>query len=284
MDESLDPPAERLAALGHPARLAVFRLLARRAPQGVPASEIAAALGVGASTLSAHLGQLVGAGLICRRRHGRSIHYMLDLGGAGDLVAYLLADCCRGRPDIAHGALPPEITPPMPATAFNVLFVCTRNSARSLFAEAILRRDGEGRFNAYSAGTHAYSEPNPRALAVLEANGYPTAGLYAKHVSTFEGADAPRFDFVFTVCDRSANEDCPPWPGQPISAHWGVPDPVAVEGTEAEKALAFNQAFRMLRQRIRAFIALPMASLGRISLQRHVDDIGLDRPLPPPLA
>jgi protein-tyrosine-phosphatase/DNA-binding transcriptional ArsR family regulator len=270
-DILLDPAAERLAALGHPARLAAFRLLARRAPQGVPASEIAEALAVGASTLSAHLDQLVRAGLIRRTRHGRFIHYALDVGGAGDLVAYLLGDCCRGRPDIADAALPEEASDPMPETVFNVLFVCTGNSARSIFAEAIMRRDGEGRFNAFSAGTRAYSELNPRALAVLEANGYPTDG-------------APRFDFVFTVCDLSANEECPPWPGQPISAHWGVPDPVAVQGTEAEQAHAFNEAFRMLRQRIHAFIALPMASLGRISLQRMVDDIGQDKPLPTPYA
>lgn len=279
MNETLDPAADRMAALGHPARLAAFRLLARRAPQGVPAAEIGEALGVGASTLSAHLNLLVQSGLIARQRHGRSIHYSLDLGGTGDLVAYLLGDCCRGRPDIAGAAFPEEDPAPMPDTAFNVLFVCTGNSARSIFAEAILRRHGEGRFNAFSAGTHAYSEINPRTLAILDANGFPTDGLYAKHVSLFQQPNAPRFDFVFTVCDRSANEDCPPWPGQPISAHWGVPDPVAVEGTEAEKALAFNEAFRMLRQRIRTFIALPMASLGRISLQRHVDEIGLDRPV-----
>jgi len=282
--ETIDPAAERLAALGHPARLGAFRLLARRAPQGVPASEIAGALGVGASTLSAHLDQLVRAGLIGRVRHGRSIHYALDLAGTGDLVAYLLGDCCRGRPDIAERALPEETLQPMPETGFNVLFICTGNSARSIFAEAILRRDGRGRFNAHSAGTHAFSEPNPRALAVLEANGYPTDGLRSKNVSVYEAADAPRFDFVFTVCDRSANEECPPWPGQPISAHWGVPDPVAVQGTEAERAQAFNEVFRMLRQRIHAFIALPMASLGRISLQGLVDDIGQDKPLPAPYA
>ncbi|MCA8928427.1 MAG: metalloregulator ArsR/SmtB family transcription factor [Alphaproteobacteria bacterium] len=291
--DTLDPAAERLAALGHPARLAAFRLLARRAPQGVPASEIAAALDIGASTLSAHLDLLVRAGLIGRTRHGRFIHYTLDPAGTGDLLAYLLDDCCRGRPDIAGLAQATNTAPPseaaMPATGFphpgfTVLFVCTGNSARSLFAEAILRQDGGGRFRAYSAGTRAFSEPHPRALAVLKANGYATDGLTSKNVSVFQGADAPRFDFVFTVCDRSANEDCPPWPGQPISAHWGVPDPVAVQGKEAEQAQAFNEAFGMLRQRIHTFIALPMASVGRLSLQRFVDDIGRDRPLPTPYA
>lgn len=279
-----EPAAERLAALGHPARLAAFRLLARRAPQGVPASEIAAALRVGASTMSAHLDQLVRAGLIGRTRHGRSIHYAFDTAGAGDLVAYLLGDCCRGRPDIAAAALPPEDANPMPATGFNVLFVCTGNSARSIFAEAILRQDGKGRFNAFSAGTKALSAIHPRTLPVLRTHGYATDDLFSKNVAEFEGPEAPRFDFVFTVCDRSANEDCPPWPGQPIAAHWGVPDPATVEGSAAEQDQAFTTAFLTLRQRVRTLVVLPMAPLGRISLQRFVDAIGRDQPLPHPYA
>jgi arsenate reductase len=261
----------------------VFRLLTRRAPQAVPASEIAAATETLPNTLSKHLDLLVQGGLATRERQGRSVLYGLDVAGAGDLVAYLAGDCCRSRPDILPAA-PSEETAAVKDHAFNVLFVCTGNSARSIFAEAIMNRDGNGRFRAYSAGTHAYSELNPRALAVLEANGYPTGGLYSKNVATYQGADAPPFNFVFTVCDRSANEECPPWPGQPISAHWGVADPVKVEGTDAEKAHAFNEAFRMLRQRIHTFVALPMASVGRISLQHFVDDIGRDRPLPAPFA
>lgn len=274
--------AEALAALGHPTRLAVFRLLARRAPQSVPASEVAEATGTLPNTLTKHLDLLVQGGLATRKRQGRSVLYGLNIPGAGDLVAYLVGDCCRSRPDIALASPTEEAA--MKNQAFNVLFVCTGNSARSIFAEAIMNWDGGGRFRAFSAGTNAYSELNPRALDVLRANGYPVEALSSKHVSVFQGPDAPQFDFVFTVCDRSANEDCPPWPGQPISAHWGVADPVKVEGTDAEKAHAFNEAFRMLRQRIHAFIALPMASVGRISLQRFVDDIGRDKPLPAPFA
>jgi protein-tyrosine-phosphatase/DNA-binding transcriptional ArsR family regulator len=274
---TIEPRADSLAALGHPTRLAVFRLLARRAPQAVPAGEIAAATATLANTLSKHLDLLVQGGLATRERLGRSILYGLNIAGAGELVAYLVGDCCRARPDIAF-PFPAGETIPMPDRTFTVLFVCTGNSARSIFAEAIMNRDGNGRFRAYSSGTAAYSELNPRAIDLLQRHGYPTAGMYSKNVSAFQGPDAPKFDFVFTVCDRSANEECPPWPGQPISAHWGVPDPVKVEGTDAEKAHAFNEAFRMLRQRIHSFMALPIGSLDRISLQRQVDAIGLAAP------
>jgi len=268
---------EALTALGHPTRLAVLRLLARRAPGGVPAAELADALAVGPSTLSSHLDILARAGLAARERRGRSILYRLDSGGAGALVEYLAVDCCRGRPEVA---------PPTPRTLateepsdmaqvrpLDVLFVCTGNSARSIFAEALANQLGKGKLRAHSAGTHAAPAINPRALALLRQSGLPTDGLRAKSVAEFQGAGAPAFDFVFTVCDRSANEDCPPWPGQPISAHWGVPDPVKAVGTEAEQALAFAEAYRALRHRIAAFAALPFETLDRLSLQRRVDEI-----------
>lgn len=262
-----------LAALGHPTRLAVFRLLARRAPEAVGATEIAEATGTLPNTLTKHLDLLVQGRLASRARHGRSIRYGLNTAGAAELVAYLVQDCCRSRPDISITAEQGEPRL-MTDKVFNVLFVCTGNSARSIFAEAIMNRDGNGRFRAFSAGTNAYSEMNPRAIDLLHRQGYSTDGMFAKNVSVFQTGDAPTFDFVFTVCDRSANEDCPPWPGQPISAHWGIPDPVKVEGTDAEMAQAFNDAFRMLRQRIHSFTALPIQSLDRMSLQREVDTIG----------
>lgn len=267
------PHSETLAALGHPTRLAVFRLLARRAPEPVGATEIAEATGTLPNTLTKHLDLLVQGGLASRARQGRSIRYGLNTAGAADLITYLVQDCCRSRPDIAIAADRGESWL-MTDKVFNVLFVCTGNSARSIFAEAILNRDGGSRFRSYSAGTNAYSELNPRALELLQRHGYATDGMYAKNVSVFQAPEAPAFDFVFTVCDRSANEECPPWPGQPISAHWGIPDPVKVDGTDAEKAHAFNDAFRMLRQRIHSFAALPISSLDRISLQREVDAIG----------
>jgi arsenate reductase len=157
---------------------------------------------------------------------------------------------------------------------YTVLFICTGNSARSIFAESILRRDAGDRFIAHSAGTKPYSELNPFALEVLRAKGHDVDLLRAKNVAQFSGPDAPHLDFVFTVCDQAANEECPAWEGQPVSAHWGMPDPVKATGTDAQKSLAFQQAYGGLRNRILAFTALPFAQLDRIALQKAVDDIG----------
>lgn len=159
------------------------------------------------------------------------------------------------------------------ADMFHVLFICSGNSARSIFAEALLRDLGAGRFAAHSAGTRPGTRLNPFALEVLERNGHDVAQMRSKHLSEFQAPDAPRMDFVFTVCDTAAAEECPPWPGQPITGHWGLPDPVKAEGTDAEKALVFAQTYGALRRRIEAFVALPMASLDRISLQNRVDAI-----------
>ena len=161
---------------------------------------------------------------------------------------------------------------------YNVLFICTGNSARSIFAEALLRAEAGDRFEAHSAGTRPYSELNPFALDVLRDKGHDLAPLRAKNVAEFQGEGAPRLDFVFTVCDRAANEECPPWPGQPVTGHWGVPDPVRAEGTDAQKALAFQQAYGALKNRIKAFTALPFDQLDRMALQRAVDDIGVQSP------
>lgn len=157
---------------------------------------------------------------------------------------------------------------------FNVLFVCTGNSARSIFAETILRDLANDKFNAYSAGTTHRSELNPFAVEMLQSKGHDISPLRSKNVTEFQGDDAPKMDFVFTVCDRAANEDCPTWPGQPVSGHWGMPDPVKAEGTDAEKRLAFQQAYGALRNRITAFTALPFDLLDRGSLQKRVDEIG----------
>jgi arsenate reductase len=161
-----------------------------------------------------------------------------------------------------------------PAQPYNVLFLCTGNSARSILAEAILNRIGEGKFKAHSAGSDPKGAVNPRALALLERLGYPTAGLRSKSWSEFAQDGAPALDFVFTVCDNAANEVCPVWPGQPMTAHWGVPDPAAAEGSEAEIASAFRDAFHLLERRIELFANLPVKSLDRISLKRHLDEIG----------
>ena len=157
-----------------------------------------------------------------------------------------------------------------------MLFICSGNSARSILAEALLRDLGAGRFAAFSAGTRPNTDLNPFALEILRRNGHDTAALRAKHISEFQGPAAIVMDFVFTVCDTAAAEECPPWPGQPITGHWGLPDPVKATGTDAEKALVFAQTYAALRRRIAAFVELPFDSLGRISLQSRVDAIGAD--------
>lgn len=266
----------RLATLGHPQRLAIFRLLMRRYPERVPAGEIAEALDLKPSTLSAYLAALMQAGLVSQKRESRSLLYTLDLPEVRRTFDYLLLDCCRGRPDLCAPLSPMLSQGPfaMPDRKYNVLFICTGNSARSIFAESILRKEAGDRFEAYSAGTRPHSELNPFALDVLKQKGHDISVLRSKNVAEFQGADAPKFDFVFTVCNQAANEECPAWHGQPVSAHWGMPDPVKAEGSDAQKSLAFQQAYGALRNRILAFAALRIGELDRISLQKAVDEIG----------
>ncbi|WP_210497285.1 arsenate reductase ArsC [Microvirga antarctica] len=157
---------------------------------------------------------------------------------------------------------------------YNVMFLCTGNTARSILAEAILNTDGAGRFRAYSAGSHPKGTVNPFAIKVLNDAGYPTAGLRSKNWDAFAAADAPVMDFVFTVCDNAAGEACPVWPGHPVTAHWGIEDPAAVEGSDVEKLAAFLTAYRYLKNRIQAFSSLPIASLDKASLHARVRAIG----------
>jgi arsenate reductase len=163
--------------------------------------------------------------------------------------------------------------------AYNVLFLCTGNSARSILAEAILKRVGQGRFNAFSAGSQPKGEVHPYALDLLRSLNHDTSFARSKNWEEFAAAGAPVMNFVFTVCDNAANESCPVWPGQPMTAHWGVPDPAAVEGTEAEKRLAFADAYRMLNNRISIFASLPMNMVDRLALQKRLDEIGRNLPM-----
>lgn len=163
----------------------------------------------------------------------------------------------------------------MTKTKFNVLFLCTGNSARSIIAESVLRKDGGGKFNAFSAGSRPTGKVNPFAIETLAGHHYPVDGLRSKSWDEFAGPGAPALDFVFTVCDNAAGEICPVWPGQPVTAHWGVEDPGAVEGTDAEKRVAFATTLRYMKLRIAAFAALPVESLDRISLTASLREIGL---------
>jgi arsenate reductase len=160
------------------------------------------------------------------------------------------------------------------AQPYNVLFLCTGNSARSIMAEAILNKTGAGKFRAYSAGSHPKHQVHPEAIRLLQSLGYDTSGLRSKSWSEFADPGAPQLDFVFTVCDNAAGEACPVWPGQPMTAHWGVPDPAAAQGMPAEIALAFKEAYRMLERRIGIFASLPLGSLDQMTLQHNLRAIG----------
>ena len=267
---------DRLTILSHPHRLSVFRLLMRRYPDELPAGEIVEALRLKASTASVYLSALTQADLILQRRDGTRLFYAINLDAAGEVVADLFVDCCRGRADLCL----PEFSgylrkiSPMADKKLNVLFVCNRNSARSIIAETILRDRVGDKFTAYSAGTAHRSELNPFAVEILTSKGHDVSLLRSKNIAEFQGADAPCMDFVFTVCNRAANEECPTWPGQPVSAHWGMPDPVKAEGSDAEKRLSFHQTYWALHNRIMAFAPLSFENLDRGSLQKRVDEIG----------
>ena len=157
---------------------------------------------------------------------------------------------------------------------YNVLFLCTGNSARSILAEALINQWGRGKFLGFSAGSHPKGQVHPIALELLRRVNFPTEGLRSKSWDEFAVAGGPPLDFVFTVCDNAAGELCPYWPGQPMTAHWGVPDPAAIEGTDTEKWVAFREAFRLLDNRIKIFTNLPLDSLDRIKLQERLDAIG----------
>ena len=162
----------------------------------------------------------------------------------------------------------------MAASPFNVLFLCTGNSARSIMAEAILNELGAGKFRAYSAGSRPKGQIHPETLRLLQSLGYRISAFRSKSWDEFTAPSAPEFDFVFTVCDNAAAEVCPLWPGQPMTAHWGVPDPALATGTPAEVALAFKDTYRMLHQRIGVFTALPLRSLDQLTLQNKLKEIG----------
>lgn len=264
---------DRLSALAHPKRLDLFRLLMRRYPDSVPAGQIAEALALKPNTTSTYLNALKSAGLIEQTRSGTSLHYAVNLPTVRGLFDGLLGECCQNRPDLCLQTSK-DLVVANPDRVMNALFICTGNSARSIMAEAILNSAGNGLFRAYSAGTAPSDAPNAAVLELLQQKDYDTTQLRSKSVDEFATEDAPKMDFVFTVCDHAANEACPTWPGQPMSAHWGLPDPVKAEGTVAQKQLAFQQAYGLLRNRITAFASLPFETLDRISLQHKVDDIG----------
>ena len=263
-------------ALGQTTRLELLRLLLARGPNGMAAGDIAGALGVTPSTLSFHLRALDQAGLIRPTRQGRSLVYAAQVAALRDLLAFVADACCEGQPercgDIA-ALLPPKAEEaPMPV--FNVLFLCSRNSARSVMAEAILNKLGGGRFRAYSAGSEPSPEgPMPEVVAQLSALGHDVSALSSKSWNLFMEPDAPRMDFVITLCDILAGQACPDFGETMITAAWPLPDPAKFTGNAAERATLLNELYAGLHRRIGIFTSLPIAALDRIALKARLDEL-----------
>jgi arsenate reductase len=260
-----------LAALAQETRLDIFRLLVARGPDGMPAGEIGDRLRLPSPTLSFHLNQLRHTGLVTSRRQSRLIIYGAKFRTMNGLIEYLTENCCASETDNATRGRPKSVTP---GREFNVLFLCTNNSARSIMAECAMNRWGGGKFHAFSAGSKPRGAVHPVTLEVLGELKYETGGLRSKDWNEFAQPDSPPLDFVFTLCDRAAAEVCPTWPGQPIRAHWGIEDPVAVVGTSAATRKAFVKVYTEMERRIRIFTALPIETLERFALERWVTEIG----------
>ncbi len=268
-----------LGALAQASRLAIFRHLAQTGPQ--PAGQIGERFGLPLATLSFHLKTLQQAGLLDCRREGRQLIYQARCDVVTDLMTYLMEHCCtlplfpvNPATVIPLATLKGESAAMPQDKVYHVLFLCTGNSARSILAEAVMNRLGDDRFHAFSAGSFPAGQVHPLTLKLLALQDIPTEGLRSKSWNEFATPDAPPLDFVFTVCDKAAHEVCPVWPGQPMSAHWGVEDPAAAEGDEAQKMLAFRKALRELENRIKIFMNLPIQSLDKIKLQSRLDEIG----------
>jgi len=273
---------EILGALSQVSRLETFRLLVRYLPYGLPAGDIARLVAIPHNTLSTHLSVLEQAGLVLSRREGRSIIYAADQRRGAELISFLAGDCCAGTGQSCDLAALRQSTRPFPARRevsapakpYDVLVLCTGNSARSILAEAILNKEGAGRIRTFSAGSRPERRPSPHALALLQELGYDIVPFRSKSWNEFGTPDAPAMDFIITVCDGAAKEVCPHWPGHPVVAHWGLPDPAAVRGSDAEKRAAFMDAYRKLASRVTAFVNLDIESLDLASLRERLVDIG----------
>jgi arsenate reductase len=270
--------AQMFGALGQESRLGVIRLLLNQSPTGVPAGELADKLSMPGSTTSFHLSALEKAGLVENVRQGRQIIYSVRLSALRDLLTFLTEACCGGQPELCADLV--SLLPSIPekvegvATAFNVLFLCTRNSARSIMAEAILARVGEGRFRAYSAGSEPSDAPMPEVLEKLHAVGHDISGLHSKSWERFTGPDAPRMDFVIALCDTLDGQACPDFGDAPLTAKWGMPDPAKFAGSTVECSTMLNELYVSLHRRIMIFMNLPFQKLERMALKARLDEIG----------
>lgn len=266
------------AALGQETRLDLLRMLLGAGPAGLAAGDIAARLGVPASTLSFHLRALEQAGLIGATRQGRHLIYAPQIAHLRALLAFLADACCGGDParcgDLHRLLEPSGEQARMSPAPFNVLFLCTRNSARSIMAEAILNGIGQGRFRAFSAGSAPLaSGPLPEVLAHLKANGHDVSRLCSKSWDVFTGPAAPRMDFVIALCDTLDLQACPDFAGTQVTAAWPLPDPAKFTGSAAERATLLNELYAALHRRLDLFINLPFAALDRMALKARLDEL-----------
>jgi protein-tyrosine-phosphatase/DNA-binding transcriptional ArsR family regulator len=274
----IESAVEVFAALSQESRLVALRLLIERGPNGLLAGAIADRLGLPASTTSFHLATLERAGLVQSTRQGRQVRYAARFITLRAVLGFLTESCCVGRPDLCGdlARLLPDIQEEttIMAPAFNVLFLCTRNSARSIMAEAILTRAGGERFHAYSAGSDPAVAPMPDVLAKLKALGHDISGLHCKSWDAFTGPEAPRMDFVIALCDTLDNQLCPDFGDKAVTGAWPMPDPAKFTGSAAEQSTLLNELYASLRRRIEIFVSLPFATLDRMALRTRLDEIG----------
>jgi protein-tyrosine-phosphatase len=261
----------RLGALGQTTRLAVVRHLLKAHPDGMNAGDIARLCDVAHNTLSAHLNVLTNAGLLTVERRGREMNYRADLAKYRSLVKFLAKD---GGDELQPEPEDVSVTERFMTPAFNVLFLCTHNSARSIIAEALLEKIGRGRFRAYSAGAEPAHEPLPEVIERLKALGHETSQLRCKSWNEFKGPDAPRMDFIIALCDVPHGQFCPDLAGQYVTAAWPLPDPAAFKGSATERTTLLNELYAMIRRRIEIFTSLPFPSLDRMALKARLDEIG----------
>ena len=266
------------AALGQETRLDLLRVLLAAGPSGLAAGDIAARLGVPPSTLSFHLRALDQAGLIAATRQGRSLIYAAQVDRLRALVAFLADACCDGDParcgDLHRLFDPHRETARMTPATFNVLFLCTRNSARSIMAETILNDIGQGRFRAFSAGSEPLpAGPLPDVMAQLKAMGHDVSGLRSKSWDAFTGPDAPRMDFVIALCDTLNLQACPDFEGTHVTAAWPLPDPAKFSGTATERATLLNELYAALHRRLSIFTSLSFGALDRMALKARLDEL-----------
>ena len=270
--------AAAFAALSQDTRLELMRLLIAEGANGLPAGEISLRLGVPSSTLSFHLAALERAGLTQSTRHGRQIIHAVRFAGLRELLGFLTEACCGGRPELCGDLA--RLLPRFPdedkgmTPAFNVLFLCTHNSARSILAEAVLEKYGNGRFRAYSAGSQPIAAPMPDVIDRLKKLGHDVSELRSKSWNEFIGPDAPRMDFVITLCDTLDGQICPDFGELAVTGAWPLPDPAKFTGSAVERATLLNELYASLRRRIEIFAALPFASLDRMAIKARLDEIG----------